>query len=804
MMQNRTHHSYLFNDFTIDLDRGCLLRGEQEVKLRPRVFEALRYLVENNNRLVTKTELMSAVWPNSFVTDDSLVQCLVELRRAFGDDAPGLIKTVPRRGYIFAANVEERDLTSQPVVYAEQVEQVTIVIHEEQPDREIEKRALTQGNKKNAAAISIQISTKVAVIALVLLIVAVVVVSVSYNRHPSLTDKDTVLIADFINSTGDDVFDGTLRHAMAVQLGQSPFINIFSEERIRETLRYMEHSPDERVTRDVAREIAQRQGIKAVIAGSISTLGTHYVINLEAVNALTGDTLSREQIEAESREQVLSKLGEAASKLRRELGESLSSIEQFDAPIEQVTTPSLDALKAFSLGREQHFSGKYFGAIPFYKRAVELDSNFAIAYAALAVIHGTAQEYDLAAKFSQKAFELRERTSEREKFYISARYYMDVLRDSDKTIEVQELWKQTYPRDFVPPTNLAVRYCAIGQFERAIEEAREGIRLNPDAGVGYASLALCFICLDRYDEAKATIEQALARKLEPPHYRYMLYSIAVLQGDAAAIQEQVDRAAGTPIEAGILAEESLTAAFSGELRNSRELTSRAIDTAIRHGFTEGASQYSAGGALREAAFGNCREAKETAARALAIARGRYALSWTALAVALCGDSNQAEMLADEMVRRFPQDTFVKTYWLPMIRAAVEISRNNSARAVDLLQPANGGEMGIEAALWPAYLRGLAFLRGRAGNEARVEFQKLIDHKGVLAPKDPNPDAYCLYPLAHLGLARAAAITGNIADSRKAYEDFFELWNGADADISVLSEAKREYQNLKLRTGPDSR
>ena len=792
----KNYHTYSFDDFSLDLNRGCLLRGTQEVKLRPKVFEALRYLVENNNRLVTKAELIGAVWPNSFVTDDSLVQCLVELRRAFGDDAARLIKTVPRRGYIFAAQVEEKDLTAQPVAYTEQVEQVTIVVHQEEQERQIEESDLTQSPARSGAATSTQISTKAAVIGFTLLITAVVVVSLYLSRPPRLTDKDTVLIADFTNATGDEVFDGTLRHAMAVQLGQSPFLSIFSEERIRESLRYMERSPDQQVTRDVAREIAQRQGVKAVIAGSIATLGSHYVISLEAVNANTGDTLAREQVEAESREQVLRKLGEAASSFREELGESLSSIEKFDAPIEQATTPSLEALKAFYLGREQHYSGKYFAAIPLYKRAVELDPNFAIAYAALAITYGTAEEYETAANFSQKAFELRGRVSERERFYISARYYMDVWRDSDKTIEVQELWKQTYPRDFVPRTNLAVRYCAIGQFDKALEEARESIRLNPDAGVGYASLALCLMCLDRFDEARAAIKQAMARKLEPPNYRYVLYSVASLQGDAEAMQEQVDGAAGTPIEAGILATQSVTAASSGRLRNARELTSRAIDLNIRHGLREGASEYSAADALSEAAFGNCSEAKENAARTLAIARGRYALSWSALAVALCGESNQAQMLADEMVRRFPQDTFFKTYWLPMIRAAVEINRNNSAQAVQLLQTVGRGEMGTNAALWPAYVRGLAYLGQRDGNEAMVEFQKIIDHKGVLIPKDINPDAYSLYPLAHLGLARGAALAGDVARSRKAYEDFFALWKDADSGIPIHRQAKREYQKLE--------
>jgi eukaryotic-like serine/threonine-protein kinase len=389
----KSRHAYSFNEFTLDLERGCLWRGAEEVKLRPKVFEALKYLVLNDNRLVAKDELITALWPDSFVTDDSLVQCLVELRRALGDDAQACIKTVPRRGYIFTAEVSE----SRP-------------------------SAPTPTARPAAPA-----RTRRTAIALLAFAIATVAVSSYFTqtrppaRTAAFTEKDSVLIADFVNTTGDEVFDGTLRQAMAVQLGQSPFLNIFPEERVRETLRYMGRSREERVTRHLAREIAQRQGVKALLAGSISSLGRHYVINLEAVNAATGETIVREQIEAESREKVLGRLGEGAARLRVKLGESIGSIEKFAAPIEQATTPSLEAFKAYDLGRQRHFSGQYFEAIPLYRRAVELDPNFAIAHAALGITYSTAREYDLAARFSQRAFELRERVSERERFYISAR-----------------------------------------------------------------------------------------------------------------------------------------------------------------------------------------------------------------------------------------------------------------------------------------------------------------------------------------------------------------------------------------------
>jgi DNA-binding winged helix-turn-helix (wHTH) protein/Flp pilus assembly protein TadD len=772
----KSRHTYSFKEFTLDLERGCLWRSAEEVKLRPKVFEALKYLVLNNNRLVAKDELIKVLWRDSFVTDDSLVQCLVELRRALGDEAQACIKTVPRRGYIFTAKVSDAGTPA------------------------------TTASAKPAAPVERARRTAVALVALVIATVAVssyFTQSRPRARTAAFTDKDSVLIADFVNTTGDDVFDGTLRQAMAVQLGQSPFLNIFPEERVRETLRYMGRSPDERVTRDLAREISQRQGVKALLAGSISSLGRHYVINLEAVNAATGETIVREQIEAESRERVLARLGEAAARFREKLGESLGSIEKFAAPIEQATTPSLEAFKAYDLGRQRHFSGQYFEAIPLYRRAVELDPNFAIAYAALGITYGTAREDDLAAQFSQRAFALRERVTERERFYISARYYIDVLGDADKAIEVQELWKQTYPRDFVPRTNLSARYSAIGQHERALEEAREGVRLNPDAGVAYAGVAHTSICLGRYQDARAAIEQALARKLEPPYSRYMLYGIAFLEGDPAAMQQQVDRVAGTPTEAGMLSMQSQTAAYGGQVRRARELTRRAVALAMGRGLKEGAGLYSAGDALWEAAYGNCRNTKQAAARTLAMTRGRHALSWSALALAMCGESRQAQQLAEEMDRRFPQDSFFKASWLPMVHAAVAIHRDDPARAVELLQPAGRVELGINAALWPAYLRGLAYLDQGAGNEARGEFQKILDHKGVLAPKDFNPVGMTLYPLAYIGRARAGTRTGDRDESRKSYEALLALWKDADSDIPILRAARREYRQLAVpRTARD--
>ena len=781
--------AYRFGPFQLDIRERRLSRGAEVIPLRVKVFDTLRVLVENAGRLVTKQELLDSVWPDAAVEENNLNHTVSVLRKALGEKATGqqYIETVPRVGYRFVAAVEAVELDapgSLPVATAVQgIDAAQAVATVASPTQSRARR------------------TALALLALLIIVIATATASIYLIRYatsghrPALTGKNTVLIADFDNTTGDAVFDGTLRQAVAVQLGQTPFLNIVSDERVRETLRYMERSPDERVTRDLAREISQRQGVEALLIGSIASLGSHYVIGLEAVSAASGDTVAREQVEAESRERVLARLGEATTRLREKLGESLASIERFSAPIEQATTSSLEAFKAYDLGRRKHFAGQYFEAIPLYRRAVEIDPNFAIAYAGLGITYGTAREYDLAAQFSRRAFELRERVSERERFYISARYYMDVLNDGDRAIEVLELWKQTYPRDFAPRTNLSARYSAIGRHKEALEEAREGVRLNPDAGVAYAALAHTSLCLGRHRDAAVALEQALARKLDPPYSHYMLYGIAILQDDAAAMQRQVDGVVGTPAESGMLAMQSVTSASAGRVRQARTLTERAIELAKGRGLNEAAGLYSAGDALWEAAYGNCREAKQAAARTLALSRGRSPLSWSALALAICGDAIPAGKLADEMARRYPEDSFFKASWLPMVHAALSLHRGDSASAAEQLHSAQRVELGSNAALWPAYLRGVAYLNQGAADVARLEFQKILDNKGVLVPKDFNPAAMTLYPLAYLGQARAAARNHDVGASRLAYEAVLKLWQDSDADLAIVRTARREYRQL---------
>jgi serine/threonine protein kinase/tetratricopeptide (TPR) repeat protein len=630
---------------------------------------------------------------------------------------------------------------------------------------------------------------KKGVILIAVLATIAIVASVLLFRSRSphvLTEKDTILLTDFVNTTGDPVFDGTLKQGLAVQLGQSPFLNILSEDRVREALRFMGRSADERLTRDLGKEISQRQGLKAMLVGSIASLGNHYVITLEAINAQTGDAIASEQAEAENKEQVLHALGEAAIKLREKLGESLQTIQKFDAPIEQATTSSLEAFKAFSLGVEQQLKGKYLEAIPFLKRATEIDPNFALAYARMAAMYYNSKQYELAAEASQKAFDLRDRISERERLYVSAGYYDNVTGEMDKYIETLELSKRTYPRDSSPHNNLAVKYNELGLFEKSLEEARETIRLNPSSASGYSLLAGAFLGLDRFDEAKEIIAQAQAQKIDTTPIRRSLYRIAFVQGDAATMQQQIDWLSGKPDEYLAQGWQSETAAFSGQLKKARELSDRAVELAERRDLKEVAAQIAVGGAGRDALLGDCKQVKEQTARALG-SHSPLTMINAGSALATCHDFSQSQSIIADLTRRSPKDTVLNKVLVPLVQARIELQKGNAAQAIQLLETTRPYEG--YALFQIAYLRGQAYLNQQKGTDAADEFQKILDHRGW-QPTSP------LYPLAHLGLARAAVLSGDTAKARKAYQDFFAIWKDADPDITILQEARSEYEKLK--------
>src|SRR6266511_3245959 len=617
------------------------------------------------------------------------------------------------------------------------------------------------------------------------------------RRTPALTDKDTILLADFVNSTGDAVFDGTLKQALAVQLGQSPFLDIFSDDRVSDALKLMGRAQNERVTREVGREICQRQGLKAMLAGSIASLGSNYVITLEVINAQTGDMIAREQNEAQGREQVLRSLGEASTKLREKLGESLASIQNFDAPLE-ATTSSLEALKAFSLAKEKaNFENNYIEAIPLYKRAVELDPNFAVAYDELALAYFLRGQPELAIEPARKAFELRERAGERERLLISLIYYSEVTRELDKQLKVVELRRRTYPRDYEAANSLGIRYRTMGLIEKSIDEFRESIRRNPKFPSSYMNMARSFVFLNRLNEARSTCGQALELNRDFAACHDILFQIAFIQGDTSGMKQQLDWYAGRPNEYQSLDLQGDVAAFAGQLRKALDFESRAAEMAEAQNLKELAAQNASLRALLSAVAGDCRKAREEATAALSIGRTRSALQNGALAFALCGEAGQAQALAAERAKLDPADTLLNAVTLPLIRAELELQRGSPSEAVRLLQSAiqfertdltsNLAASSVPRGPWPAYVRGQAYLRQQAGAEAMGEFQRVLDRRVPVS---------ILHPLAELGLARAAVLQGDAAKARRAYQDFFALWKDADADIPVLQQARQEYEKLK--------
>ena len=612
-------------------------------------------------------------------------------------------------------------------------------------------------------------------------------------RVAPLTEKDTVVLADFDNKTGDPVFDDALKQALAVQLGQSPFLNILSERKVEETLHLMGRASNERVTRDVARELCIRTGSKGIILGSISNLGGQYVIGIDAVGCSNGDTLAEEQQEAPSKQEVLKALGTAATNLRTRLGESLASVQKFDVPVE-ATTPSLEALKAFSMGITTFRTKGNAEAIPFYRRALELDPNFAAAYAALGVVYSNLGQANLAAENIKKAYELRDRVSEREKYRISAVYYDSVTGEEEQASQVYELWAKSYPQDMVPPGNLGVIYVGLGQYEKALNETLESQHLEP-AAVGYSNLAGLYLGLNRPDDAKKTIEQAQATGLAGDFLHLAIYQLAFLKGDTAEMEKQVSWAAGKPgSEDVLLSVQSDTEACHGRLAKARDFSRRAVDAAVRAGSKETAAIWQVNAGLREAEFGNPAVAAKYVAAALALAPGRDVKILSALALARVGETAPAKAMAEELEKTYPSHTLLKIYWLPAIRAALELDANDSAEALVSLEAAAPYELGQPpqfqlGTMYPAYLRGQAYLLAHNGPAAAAEFQKFFDHPGIVLN-------FPLSGLAHLGSARAYAMAGDTAKARTAYQDFFALWKDADLDIPILNEAKAEYAKLQ--------
>jgi serine/threonine protein kinase/tetratricopeptide (TPR) repeat protein len=612
------------------------------------------------------------------------------------------------------------------------------------------------------------------------------------KQSAKLTEKDSVLLAEFVNTTGDPVFDGTLKQALAVQLEQSPYLNIFPESRIEQALRYMGRSADERLTRDVAHEICLRENVKAMLTGSISSLGSHYVITLEAVNAQSGDSLGREQVEAESKEQVLKSLDHAASNLRGKLGESIGSVQKFATPLEAATTSSLDALKEFSLGHAAHSRFDDEGAMPHLKRAVELDPNFAMAWAVLGIAYNNLSDTRQAAVCLQKAFDLKDRASERERFYISGHYYDTLKRQADQGAQVLEQWKQTYPRDPTPRDNLALLYSTLGQHDKALPDASEALQLDPKDPFAYQNLAEAYLNLNRYDEAKAVAEQALAQKVEPWTVHLTLIRLAFIRGDEAAMRHEGERAAGRTEESLILMLESEAKCAMGKVKLAREGYARALAAAQTHGFNGFATGILISESVCDVETGFPAEARQQITAALSKSEDSDSRAAAAYIFARVGDVSRAQKLVDDLARESPSDTILNQADLPVVRALLSLQRNQPAEAIAQTESAIPYAFGSDprgSGYFPIYARAESFLRAHDGTKAATEYQKILDHRGV----EPTS---VLYSLAHLGLGRAYALQGDTAKARTAYQDFFAVWKDSDPDVPVLKTAKAEYEKLK--------
>lgn len=658
----------------------------------------------------------------------------------------------------------------------------------------------TSGSSRQSVALGQSTSSRWKILVPATVIVVALIAGAFYFRSRSktsatnatpLTEKDMVVLTDFSNSTGDPVFDGTLKQALAVDLEQSPFLNILSDRKVGETLKLMGRPANEHVTADVARELCIRTGSKAILAGSVSSLGSQYVVGLEAVACSTGDTLAKEQAEASSKEGVLKALSTAATSLRGKLGESLSSVQKFDVPVE-ATTPSLEALKAYSMGI---ITGRTRGdaeAIPFMKQAIELDPNFAIAYAGLAVSYGNLGQTTLSTQNAKKAYDLRERVSEREKYRISALYFDDGTSEVEKATEAYELWAKSYPKDLVPHTNLGFIYNALGQYDKAIAETETAQRLEPAIN-GYGNLSGCYIAVNRFNDARRTLEEAQQKNFDGFAVRGNLYTLAFLSGDTAEMERQVAWGAGRPgVEDRLLNAHADTQAYYGRLEKARDLARRAADSAVRVDAKETAAQWLAFQAIREVELGNVAATRQAVSRALALSPGRDIRVLAAVALARTGETTQSRAILEGLQKSESTNTYLKVYWFPVMEASIAMAQQAPDRAIIALEPSLPYELGSPPpgiALYPAYIRGLAYLAQRNGSAAAAEFQKFNDHSGLVGN-------FLLGSLARLQLARAYAISGDTVKAKAAYQDFFALWKDADRDIPILIEAKTEYAKLQ--------
>jgi len=755
-----------FGPFELDLQTQQLRRAGALLRIQPQPFKVLSVLVDRAGEVVTRDRLRHELWGDETFVDfeQGLNYCIRQIRAVLGDEAqtPRWVETIPRRGYRFIAPVETNG---------------ELTLANSNPETIIETK------KTSGAHV-----WRILVASALVLIFAAVAYLARVRSTARLTANDSIVIADFTNLTGDPLLDDTLKEALTIHLQQSPFLNILSDQRIAATLKLM-NRPGERLTVNVAREVCLRSHSKAMLTASIALVGNRYVIGLRANDCQSGDVFASAEAYAANRDGVMDALEKAGNQIREKLGESLASIKTFDKPLREATTSSLEALKLFSVADP----GKQESLVN-YQRAVQLDPDFAVAYAGIGTLQVNFGQMALARESFKKAFELRDRVSEHERFYIDSSYYTVTTGQMEQANHTYLEWTREYPNDSTAYGNLGFNYIALGDYEKALQATREALRFSHDNTIWSTNLVTAYMSLSRMDEAKAVLDQALAQDPNDDGLHSDGYYLAFLSHDEAKMQEHAAWASGKPgFEDGMFATESDTAAYYGRLSEAGHLSQRAVDSANRNDENESAAFWEASEALRLAEFGDSSAARRFALHALSVEPTPGVRLAVALAMARSGDAERARKLADALGRDFPVDTLIQAYWLPTIRSAIELDRGRPSYALELLEQTQPYELAQTlqfqvATMYPVYLKGLAYLRVGQPGQAFVEFRKVLDHRHAVSN-------FPLASLVYLQLARAKAARHD-TDARLAYQDFLTLWKDADPDVPILKDAKAEYANLQ--------
>ena len=812
-----------FGVYELNLDAEELRKDGIPIKLPPQPIKVLSLLASRAGQVVTREEIQQDVWGEGTYVDfeHGLNQCIKQIRTALNDNAdrPVYVETIPRRGYRFLAPVVSKTVAIAPPKVTESpsgmqsrvqlplvtADVTTVPGLDVGPQRDNpspnEVVSAPPGSKvelpvQTAPSSPVRDRSAVLRYASFVLVIAVIAGGYLYwhaQKARALTDKDTVVLADFDNSTGEPVLDTALKTALTTDLDQSPFLNVLSAQSVREQMGYMNQPNSAPLTPDLARQLCLRSGSKAILVASVARLGAHYPLALRAENCKTGDVLGEVQGEATSREQLLAVLHKNASSLRRQLGESLASVQKYDINIEKASTPSLEALQAYSLGLKAQETEGESASIPYYKRAIELDPSFAMAYARIGVAYANLTQQNLAITNISKAHDLREHTSEREKLYITAHYY-DIRGDLNNAIATYTLFRQIYPRQPAPYENLSVIYIYIGAYDRCLSEADTALMLNPADATIYANSSFCQISLNQLNDAGKTLNAAAARKINHEYLVFNHYWLAFLTNDQAGMTRELESALGVSgVEDQMFAIQSDTEAFAGRIAKARAYTQRACDSARHGGLKEPQAIWKLDGALHEAEFGNFSQAMRDARDAMGLSRSKGIDVLAALALARSGDPQPAKKIADQLEQEYPSDTLIQSYWLPTIRASILLDQNNPQGAITLLQTAIPYELGAPTPgigfMYPVYIRGLAYLKAADGARAEAEFAKMLAHPGIV-------QNFPLGALAQLQIGRAQFMRGDLTAARRSYEKFFNIWNDADKDVVLLSNARTEYSNLK--------